>query len=37
VLSPGGQLETEVLFAVQENLRSVGKISSDGTMIAATS
>jgi Domain of unknown function (DUF5107) len=37
VLSPGGQLETYLFFAVQENLRSVGKISSDGTMSAAIS
>ena len=34
-LAPGGSLTTEVLFAVQPNTRSVGKVHSDGTITAA--
>jgi hypothetical protein len=36
-LSPGASLSTKVLFTVRENLRSVGKISPDGTMSEASS
>jgi hypothetical protein len=35
-LAPGSSMETEVLFTVQPNTQSVGKIQADGTMTAAS-
>jgi hypothetical protein len=32
-LAPGGTLQTEILFSVQEGITSVGSIRSDGTIV----